>query len=292
MLDALADPFFRNALFTAGALSIACAVLSVFVVSRRWAFIGEGISHSGFGGAGTVWLLALLFPGWPVLHEMGAAYAGVVVFCLATAVGIGWLSRQGRVNSDAAIGVFLVASLAWGFLAWQIYRHVNRVDPVGFETILFGHMRELSNEYAVAAVMVSAAVLLTVAALNKEIVYFCFDPGMAQASGVRSGFIHYLLMILIAMTIIVGVRVAGSVLVTALLILPGTTAMLLSNRLRDVLMIAVVIGIIGALGGVLAHQIWRHVPTGPAIVLTLFGTFILAYMVSKARAPVGRLSPE
>src|SRR5215210_5154605 len=99
----------------AGAVAVACAVLSVFVVSRRWAFIGEGISHSGFGGAGTVWLLALAFP---ALDAQWAVYAGVVVFCLATGLGIAYFSRAraagGGTNTDAVIGIFLVASMAWG----------------------------------------------------------------------------------------------------------------------------------------------------------------------------------
>src|SRR5512138_645669 len=97
---------------TAAAVAVACAVLSVFVVSRRWAFIGEGISHSGFGGAGTVWLLALAFP---ALDAEWAVYAGVVVFCLATASAIAFFSRARvvgrRANTDAVIGVFLVASV-------------------------------------------------------------------------------------------------------------------------------------------------------------------------------------
>src|SRR5688572_17420928 len=103
----------------ATAIAVACAVLSVFVVARRWAFIGEGISHSGFGGAGTAWLLALAFPA--AFDRSWMPYAGVVVFSLGTALAIGYLTRRQRVDSDTAIGIFLVASLAWGFLAQQVY---------------------------------------------------------------------------------------------------------------------------------------------------------------------------
>src|SRR5688572_8778685 len=76
---------------TTAAVAVACAVLSVFVVSRRWAFIGEGISHSGLGGAGTVWLLALAFP---ALEALWAVYAGVILSCLATGAGIAYFSRS------------------------------------------------------------------------------------------------------------------------------------------------------------------------------------------------------
>src|SRR5438445_3050736 len=106
------------AVLTALAMAIACATLSVFVVSRRWAFIGEGISHSGFGGAGTAWLAALIFP---ALNQAWVPYVGVVLFSLATAWAIAYFTRGQRVNSDAVIGIFLVASLAWGMLAQQVY---------------------------------------------------------------------------------------------------------------------------------------------------------------------------
>src|SRR5476651_1062450 len=89
---------------TAVALAAACAVLSVLVVSRRWAFIGEGISHSGFGGAGTALVLALVFPR---LNQPWMPYLCVIVFCMGTALAIGFLSFRQRVNSDAAIGIFM-----------------------------------------------------------------------------------------------------------------------------------------------------------------------------------------
>src|SRR3954447_3386810 len=94
----LAAGFFPEAL-TACSMAVACAVLSVFVVSRRWAFIGEGISHSGFGGAGTVWLLMLAFPS--LEQQLWIPYIGVVVFCLCTALAIAYFTRTGKVNSDA-----------------------------------------------------------------------------------------------------------------------------------------------------------------------------------------------
>src|SRR5438445_13094625 len=152
------------AVLTALAMAIACATLSVLVVSRRWAFIGEGISHSGFGGAGTAWVLALLFPS---LDQPGVPYLCVIVFCLLTAVAIGFLSFRQRVNSDAAIGIFMVASLAWGFLGRQIYFAHRNTEPVGFDQFLFGEMGALSAQYAIATVMLSAAIVLIIAVLAK-----------------------------------------------------------------------------------------------------------------------------
>jgi manganese/iron transport system permease protein len=265
---------------TAASMAVACAALSVVVVLKRWAFIGEGIAHSGFGGAGSVWLLALVFPSLGGPGREFVPYIGVIVFCLLTAIGIGFFTRSGNINSDAAIGIFLVASLAWGILAQFVYRHVRGVDPVGWDTFLFGQMN-VSAQFALAAVALCAAVVMIVAMLSREIVAYCFDPITAEASGVRVGFIHYLLMILVSMTIVVGVRLAGNVLVTALLVLPGATALALCKKLRSVLIASLVVALVGTLGGLAVHFHWTFLPTGPAIVLLLFAQFMIAFGYGK-----------
>lgn len=270
------------ALLVAGAMAVACAVLSVFVVSRRWAFIGEGISHSGFGGAGTAWLLALAFPA--ALDRPWAPYVGVIVFSLLTALAIGFLTRRKRVDSDTAIGIFLVASVAWGLLAQQIYLLRTGRQPVGWATFFFGQMDDVSWSFSIGAALVCVTVVAVVAALGKEIVAYCFDPDLAEAAGVPARMIHYLLMVLVALTIVVGVRVAGNLLVPALLVLPGATAMQLSERLRNVIAMSVAVGLCGALAGLAVRWHWPAIPTGPAIVLVLFTLFVAAFAVGRVRA--------
>lgn len=262
------------ALVTAAALGVTCAVLSVFVVMRRWAFIGEGVSHSGLGGAGVAWVLALLIPG---LDRAWVPYAAAAAFCVLTAVGIGFFSRRDRLNVDAAIGIFLVATVAWGFVAKDIYFEARNRLPYQWDSILFGRFAEVTPEHMLASVAVCAAVVLTVAALGKEILSYCFDPVTAEVSGVRAGFVHYLLMVLVALTVVVGLPVVGSLLVTALLVLPGVTASLLTLRLRTTFLVAVATGLAGTVGGVLFHANWRFLPTGPAVVLVMFVLFVAAY---------------
>ena len=285
---AVSDSFIPG-LIAACSIAVACAVLSVFVVSRRWAFIGEGIAHSGFGGAGTVWLLALAFP--DVFEQPWAPYLGVVAFCVGTALLIGYVARGQGVNADAAIGIFMVASLAWGFLAQYVYVARTGKQPVGWDQFLFGEMGRVSGQFALVALASSAATVGVVALLGKEIVFYCFDPAMAEASGVRAGLIHYLLMLLLALTIVIGVRIAGSVLVTALLVLPGATALLVSQRLRTTMTAAIVLGLVGAVIGLLIGARWHFLPAGPSIVLTLFLLFVGTYVVTRVRrrgaAPIG-----
>ena len=268
---------FVNTFITATALALACAVLSVIVVLRRWAFIGEGISHSGFGGAGTAWLLMLAIP---ALDKPWLPYVSIVIFCLGTAVAIGALSRPRRgVSADAAIGIFLVASLAWGFFAQQIYLQQRGNIPTLFYNLLFGQLVTLSSLHASAAVVVSLLVLLLVIGLWKEILAYTFDPLLAEISGVPSGWIHYMLMLLIALVIIIGIPIAGSVLVTALLVLPGATALLLSRRLGVVLLFSILVAMIGAVGGLMLSTHSSYFPAGPTMVLLMFMEFLLTYVV-------------
>lgn len=270
------------ALLAFSCVAVACALLSLVVVTRRWAFIGEGIGHSGFGGAGTAWLLMTLFPAWG--QSTALTNVTVVVFALAAALGMGLLSRRGQISGDVAVGIFLVATVAWGFLGQHVYRiHHNNSEPAGFSTLFFGQPQGVSVEYALAAASITLGVIVTLIALRKEVLAYCVDPQLAEISGVAVGFVHYLLITLVAITTIVGMQVVGTLLITALLVLPGATAQRLSKRLHVVTGISVVSGLAGAVGGWAIHERWRAVPVGPAIVLVMFALFVLGSIASKVR---------
>ncbi|HEY0007163.1 MAG TPA: metal ABC transporter permease, partial [Tepidisphaeraceae bacterium] len=265
------DPAIFNAFAAAGAMAVACAILSVFVVARRWAFMGEGISHSGFGGAGTAWMLAVAFPS---LNNETLPYQLVFVFCMLAALAVGWLVLSGRAASDTAIGIFLVASLAWGFIGQHIYVEHYGYQPFGFDNLLFGQMKSISAAYTRNALCVAIGVAICAWGFWKELIAYAFDPLLARTSGVRASLIHYLLLLMIALTIVVGIRVVGTVLVTALLVLPAVTANLLTKRLGQAVTLSIISGLIGAWGGLLISQHYRAIPAGSAIVLTLFVLFL------------------
>jgi manganese/iron transport system permease protein len=274
-------------LLAAVALGSACAVLSVFVILRRWAFIGEGISHSGLAGAGTVWLLALAFP---ALEHPAAAYIAIVLAALLTTFAIGYFSRANRLNPDTAIGIFLVASLAWGFLAREIYIKYQHREPAGWDNFLLGQLLGVSSTYAIVTVLLCGAVIAIVVLLNKELLLYSFDPVAAEVSGIRAGLIHYLLMTLVWLTIVLGIRIAGPLLVPALLVLPGATALLISMRLKTVFTVSILTGLIGTVGGLFLNHRYALLPAGPCIVLLLFLTFLGSYVWSKLQ-PATRPGP-
>jgi ABC-type Mn2+/Zn2+ transport system permease subunit len=276
------------ALVTAAALGIACALLSVVVVVRRWAFIGEGIAHAGFGGAGTAWMLALAFPSATWLTGGEVVHAIAVAFCIVVALGVAAVTRRGHVHMDTAIGIFLVTSVAWGFAAWQVYRKVSGFEPAGWQDYAVGRLDRADVSQMIHALLASICVVAALAVTGKEVLAYCFDPALAEVSGVRVGFVHYLLVLLMTATIVAGMRLIGSLLMVALLVLPGATALQVSRRLTSVIAVAAAVGLMGALAGPLVSWRWPIIPAGPAVVFALVLQFIVAMTwrrVARGRGP-------
>ena len=268
-------------LIAAAALAVACGSLSILVVARRWAFLGEGIGHGGFGGAGVAWVLALLFP---ALDQPWLPAVGVIAFGLAAAVVVGYLTDRGRAGADAAIGIVMVAGLAFGLLARQLYVAARHMNPVGYDDVLFGQMAGLSPTVATATAMLSAAVVLAAALLAKELVAYGFDPPLARTAGVRVGLVHYALLLLVTVTILLGIRLLGGPLVTALLVIPGTAALRAARRLSTAVAVSVAVATAAAVAGIVAHARWPAVPPGPAVVLALLVLMAGCYAVPRGRA--------
>lgn len=270
-------------LITAATVGLACAMLSVFVVLRRWAFIGEGIAHATFGGAGTAWVLSLLLPGVALFQTELGIYLIAAAFCLIVALSIGALTRREYVYSDTAIGIFLVAALAWGFLGQAAFMHLRAgMLPPGWNDYLLGQSSLRSAEMF-AAVLMCVAVLGVMGMMRKEIVSFCFDPHMAEVSGVRVGTVHYVMILLVTTTILLGMRLMGSLLVAALLVLPGAIGLQISQRMSTVISAAITAGLIAAIAGsLIAHQ-WNFIRQGPAIVLVLVAQFAIACLWRRSR---------
>ena len=265
----------REAFVGATAVAIVCSLLSVLVVLKRMAFIGQGISHAGFGGYGLALLLGLA--GWP--------QQGVVMgFCLAAALGIGYLARSRRVETDTAIGILLVAGMAFGVLMINLWQHLQTVDwyrravggaaySVRWETLLFGSPWTVGQAGMWVAIGMGAAVLICCALLFKELLLFTFDEVNSAAFGVRSGLMYYLVIVLLAMVVVVSMRLVGFVLVSAMLVLPGATALQLSRRLATVLVLSVSVGLVGTLGGLVINIELPTLRPGACIVMLLCAMF-------------------
>lgn len=260
------------ALFAAVAIAIQCAALSVLIVLKRWAFLGQGITHAAFGGVGIAAIFGL---------SVGGGFAVVAVFCVLCAVGIGALSQRERITSDTAIAVALVGAMSLG--AILIHLRLKYVGPAPmaqeWESLLFGSIATVTTTDAVIAWVVAAVVVSAIFVLRRPMRFWAFDEAAAESFGVATGAMRYALLVLSAVSIVVSMKLAGVALVTALLVLPGATALLVSRRMGAVSALSLAVALIGVMGG-LSVAIWVDLPPGPSMVAVLVAIFTLCGVIS------------
>ncbi|MFN0010565.1 MAG: metal ABC transporter permease [Phycisphaerales bacterium] len=288
-LEYLADPMLRGlylpAILAGLAVAVTCSLVSVLVVVKRLGFVGQGISHSAFGGIGVASLLAA----YGVLETGGAAEMLVVgLFCIGAAVGMALVGRDRKTPEDTAIGLFLVASMALGAILVQVARqHAieagRPADVRSWESILFGSVLLVSRAEVVAAWVVLVGVAASLWAARRPLLLWAFDEDAARAAGVPTGLVRAGLLAVLAVVVVTTMKVAGVVLASALIVLPGATALRLSTRLRPVLALSVAAAVLGlVLGLVLSFELsWQP---GPCIALAQTGLFVLAALAGARRA--------
>lgn len=253
-------------------LAVLCSWLSVLVTLRRLAFIGQGISHAGFGGIGVAAVFGLASASLSPTQSL-AQFAVVVVFCVAASLAVGWIStgssrRTGVTHEDTAIGMVLVVSMAVGSIL------VSRFAPrFQWESFLFGYLMNTAWPEAAVAAAAAAITLVSLWLLRRPLMFWAFDEPAARAFGVKTALAHAALLALLGLATVTAMRLAGVVLASALLILPGAAALKLSSRLVPVLVMSLVIAVAGVLGGlVVSFELsW---PPGPSIVIALAGIYL------------------
>lgn len=269
---------FRYPLIVGPIIGGMCAIISVFVVLRRMSLISEGVSHAGFGGIGLAVLLAYFIP---FLDNSVWRQIITGIFCIATAFLMGYVSRKKRVSEDSAIGIFLAASVAVGQLLIKI--RVNLPGgpkiPVDTEHLLFGDFVNVSGADTLLAATTASLVILLVAALYHQFIYITLDEEMARVNGVNTRLLNALLLMMISLVIVVCVKMVGFLMITALMIIPGATANLLSRRFGGVLLASLLIGTLGTSAAVFLSvfpPFSRYSP-GPIVVLLLFAIFAIVW---------------
>ena len=257
--EPLSHAFFVRALLAAILTGTVCAVVGTYVVLKGLAFIGEAVSHAAFPG-----LVAAFVFNLPFLLGAGIAAVG-------TALGIGLVIRRTRIRSDTAIGVAFVGMFALG-LFWYSAIQGFVADLFSY---LFGNILAISVTDLISLTVLGLLILSVVVVLWKELLYATFDPQAAAASGLKVGALEYLFLVLVALTIVVSLQAVGSILVVAMLVTPAATAQLLSIHFGRLMLLAIVLGVGGAIVGLYA-SFWLNVASGATIVLVETAAFLLA----------------
>jgi ABC-type Mn2+/Zn2+ transport system permease subunit len=272
------------------AIAILCAPLSLLVVLKRLAFIGQGISHAAFGGWGVASLLAgasatggaLAFAS-RFAGTMQGQLAIVYVLCLVAAMVIAWLSgpkgstRSRSLEPDTAIGVVLVAAMALGAL-------LNRLaaNPKPWESFLFGSIFECGWADAMTSLVAMGVVLVMLLGTRRWLTFWAFDEVAAFAFGVPGRSMNAMLMALLALATVVSMKLVGVVPATALLVLPGATALRLTRRWVPAIVLSIGVSIVGVMGGIVASLELDLLP-GSSIVLALTLLFAIAPLIARMK---------
>ena len=266
MPEFLSFQFMRYALLAGLMVTVMCGAISNFVVLKRLSFLGAGISHAAFGGVA----LGVLLGTEPLYTAVGFTWVLTML--------IGYVSRQGHLSEDTAIGVAYVAAMALGTIFLGFARSYN-FDVFGY---LFGNILAVTETDLFITTALGAVVLLVLGLFHKELLFLAFDEEMAQVVGLPVRFLYYLLLSVMALTVVIAIKVVGIVLVSALLVLPGATSLQLTKNIVPMVALSVLCGLVSTLSGLYLSYTF-NLASGATIVLTGTVLFGLALMASPRR---------
>ncbi|MEI6337981.1 MAG: metal ABC transporter permease [Verrucomicrobiota bacterium] len=239
MIEYLTIPFqyeyMQKAMFVSALIGGVCAFLSCFVTLKGWSLMGDALSHSVVPGVA----LAYIF-GFPFV--VGAFGTG-----LLAAIGMGFVKAKTPIREDATIGIVFTTFFAFGLLLISLFP-----SNLNLRTIVFGNMLGISDFDILQTVIISCVSLGVLAIKWKDLMLFCFDPNQARAIGLNTTVLHFTLLTLLAATAVAALQAVGACLVVAMLVTPGATAYLLTDRFGRMIGLAMVLGVLTSFAGAYA----------------------------------------
>jgi zinc transport system permease protein len=263
----LSAGFVQRAFIIGIIIGILSSVLSIFIVLKRLSLIGDGLSHTAFGGLSLGYYLDIV-PLW----------AATVVVILG-ALGITKAIRSAKISGDAAVAIFLQLGLASGIVLLSLARGFG----FNIESLLFGSILLVTTDQILTAIVVLVATLTIIFVFYKELVYTTFDETQARASGIRTGFFDYLVSVLAGVAVIASIPIIGVLLISALLVLPALTSLQVSKSLKQTLVLSPVFGLTSVILGLLVSLV-LDTASGATIVVVGLGIFAIVLGVKRLNA--------
>lgn len=265
LLEPFQFDFMLNALAVSVIVAIPCALLSVFLVLKGWALMGDAMSHAVFPGIVLAYIVGI-----PL--AIGAFIAGL--FC---AVATGFLDDNSRIKRDTIMGIVFSGMFGAGLVLY-----VSIQSEVHLDHILFGDMLGVSLVDILQTALIALGIALFIGVKWKDLLLHAFDPHQAKACGLNTTLLHYGLLCMIALTIVATLKSVGIILSISLLIAPGAIAILLTRRFGHALLMAVLLSTISAFLGVYLSFFLDSAPA-PTIVVLFTVIFIVAFIYSSLR---------
>ena len=249
-----------RALLISATVGGVCGLLSCYMTLKGWALMGDAVSHS-------------VLPGVILAYAIGLPFSvGAFVFGVGSVAMIGFVKQKSRIKEDTVIGLVFTGFFALGLVLVSKTR-----SNIDLTHILFGNVLGISIADIQQTVLISALVTAVLLLFRRDLLLFCFDPTHARSIGINTGVLHYLLLSVLSLAAVAGLQTVGIILVVAMLVTPGATAYLLTDRFDRMSWLAIGSSIVSSLLGVYTSY-WTDSSPAGCIVLVQTGLFVIAFL--------------
>lgn len=266
MFTPLQYEFFVKGLIVATLVGGLCGMVGVYIVLRRMAYIGHGLSHAVFGGAVVSFAMSINF------------FVGASIWGFLSALLINLTTRKKKIGADAAIGIITTASFALGIAIISRSRTFTR----SFDAALFGNILGVTQADLIAILIVTAMSVATVVIAYKYLLFTTFEPEVAGFYGVPTGWIDALFSLILASVIVVSMQILGVTMIASAIVIPPIVARLLTNSFGKMMVLSTGIGAFCGLGGIYV-SFYIDVSSGATVVLFSAVLFVLTLVYTTIR---------
>jgi zinc transport system permease protein len=266
MLEVFSYGFMQKAFITGIVIAVACSLLGVFLVLRRYALIGDGLAHISFGGVAA----GMLFNYMP--------FASALLFAVLGSLGILKLKEKTLMHSDTAIAIISYTSLGAGIFIATAAGGFN----VELMSYLFGSILAIQTFEVLLSTALALIVISVIVLFYNELFFLTFDEESAKTSGVNTGLLNSLLVVLTAITVVSAMRVTGLLLASALIVLPAASALQYRASFRKTLILSAAIAVFSVTAGLLAAYYYDYAVSGSIILINAF-VFLLSLLLSSIK---------
>jgi manganese transport system permease protein len=271
LTEPLQHAFMQRALLVSMLVASVCGLLSCYMTLKGWALMGDAVSHA-------------VMPGVVIAYALNLPFAlGAFVFGVGSVAVIGYIKQMTRIKEDTVIGLVFTGFFAFGLILVSKVR-----SSIDLTHILFGNVLGISSADIQQTLWICALVLAVLLLLRRDLILFCFDPTHARSMGIHTGVLHYLLLAVLSLAAVAGLQTVGIILVVAMLVTPGATAHLLTDRFDRMTWIAVGSAMLSSVIGIY-WSYWMDASTGGCIVVVQTLLFLISFLFAPRHGLVAQL---
>ncbi len=264
VLDFLAYGFMQRALVTGTAAAVCCAMIGLYLVLKRYSLFGDALSHMAFGGIALGYFLNI-YPIWTA-----------TAVSVSAAMGITKIRKSTKISGDAAVAVMLSSGLGMGVILVSA-SHGFTIDLFSF---LFGSVLLTNVSDTLSFIAISCGIIATLVIFRKPLLHFTFDEEQAKVNGVPVEKLNYLFIALAAVTVIITMRLVGILLISALIVLPNITAMMMGKGFKKTMLISISLSVAATTLGIVLSYPLNLAPSG-SIVMILVAMYVGTLLVKQ-----------